>query len=315
MPETIGFPHATSLSLHPSEPTRNLRSTTLLLKKNPKFLVSGLSLIGHGFEHKRLAYGNCLLRENKPGWFASGGSLSACSVAKGKAKYRDVLTVASMATEKPKKRYPGEAKGFVEEMRFVAMKLHTPDQAKEGEKVSEEKPMAKWQPTIEGYLKFLVDSKVVYDTLEKIVQTSPAYAEFKDTGLERSENLSKDLEWFRSQGHSIPEPSGPGTTYAAYLEEISESDPQAFICHFYNTYFAHSAGGRMIGKKVSEMVLDNKLLEFYKWNGDLRELLQIVRDRINKLAEGWTREEKNHCLAETEKSFEYSGKILRLILS
>ncbi|KAF3788208.1 Heme oxygenase 1 [Nymphaea thermarum] len=314
MPETISLHHVTFFSLHASEPTRNLRGRTLLLKRNPKFLVSGLSLIGHGFEHKRLAYGNRLLPERKPILWPSGGSMLVGGVKKEKAKNRDV-TVASMATEKPKKRYPGEAKGFVEEMRFVAMKLHTPDQAKEGEKVSNEQPMAKWQPTIEGYLKFLVDSKVVFDTLERIVQTAPAYSEFKDTGLERSENLAKDLEWFRSQGHTIPEPSGPGTTYATYLEEISENDPQAFICHFYNTYFAHSAGGRMIGRKVSEMILDNKLLEFYKWNGDLPKSLQNVRDKINKLAESWTREEKDHCLAETEKSFQYSGKILRLILS
>lgn len=71
--------------------------------------------------------------------------------------------------EKSKKRYPGEGKGFVEEMRFVAMKLHTKDQAKEGEKEAQEKPLPKWEVTIDGYLKFLVDSKLVYDTLEKIV--------------------------------------------------------------------------------------------------------------------------------------------------
>lgn len=76
------------------------------------------------------------------------------------------------AAEKHKKRYPGEAKGFVEEMRFVAMKLHTKDQAKEGEKEPRGQPVAKWEPTIEGYLKFLVDSKLVYDTLEKIVEIS-----------------------------------------------------------------------------------------------------------------------------------------------
>lgn len=62
--------------------------------------------------------------------------------------------------------------------------------------------------------------------------------------------MAKDLDWFRSQGHAIPEPSSPGASYAKYLEELSEADPQAFICHFYNIYFAHSAGGRMIGKKV-----------------------------------------------------------------
>jgi heme oxygenase (biliverdin-producing, ferredoxin) len=77
-----------------------------------------------------------------------------------------------------------------------------------------------------------------------------ADAAFRNTGLERSEALKKDLEWFKDQGHTIPEPSSPGISYAHYLEELSEKDPQAFICHFYNIYFAHSAGGRMIGKKV-----------------------------------------------------------------
>lgn len=76
-------------------------------------------------------------------------------------------------------------------------------------------------------------------------------AEFKNTGLERSANLDKDLEWFKEQGYTIPEPSSPGLTYAQYLTDLSQNDPQAFICHFYNIYFAHSAGGRMIGKKVT----------------------------------------------------------------
>lgn len=85
------------------------------------------------------------------------------------------VVVAATTAEKPKKRYPGEAKGFVEEMRFVAMKLHTRDQAKEGEKEvkePEERSVAKWEPSVDGYLKFLVDSKLVYDTLERIVEDS-----------------------------------------------------------------------------------------------------------------------------------------------
>eukprot|EP01018_Ginkgo_biloba_P010886 Gb_21799 [translate_table: standard] len=95
----------------------------------------------------------------------------------GRGTSMGMLIVRAAATaEKPKKRYPGEAKGFVEEMRFVAMKLHTKDVAKEGEKEPDAEPIGKWEPTIEGYLKFLVDSKLVYDTLEKIVQkaTHPA---------------------------------------------------------------------------------------------------------------------------------------------
>ncbi|XP_071729523.1 heme oxygenase 1, chloroplastic-like [Rutidosis leptorrhynchoides] len=239
-----------------------------------------------------------------------------------KSKKLAVVVVAAAGTtaaaeEKSKKKYPGEGKGFVEEMRFVAMKLHTKDQAKEGEKEAQDKPLPKWEPTVEGYLKFLVDSKLVYDTLEKIVDRAdyPEYAEFRNTGLERAECLAKDLAWFKEQGHSIPEPSSPGLDYSAYVEELSKKDPQAFICHFYNTYFAHSAGGRMIGKKVSEKVINGKELEFYKWDGDLSQLLQNVRDKLNKVAEDWTREEKNHCLEETEKSFKFSGEILRLILT
>lgn len=84
-----------------------------------------------------------------------------------------VVGVSATTAEKPRKRYPGEAKGFVEEMRFVAMKLHTKEQAKEGEKEvkePEERPVAKWEPTVDGYLRFLVDSKLVYDTLEGIIE-------------------------------------------------------------------------------------------------------------------------------------------------
>ncbi|KAF3610117.1 hypothetical protein DY000_02047310 [Brassica cretica] len=195
-------------------------------------------------------------------------------------------TTAPAASEKQKKRYPGESKGFVEEMRFVAMKLHTKEQAKEGEKETkspEERPVAKWEPTVDG--------------------------------LERSEKLAIDLEWFKEQGYEIPEPTAPGKTYSQYLKDLAEKDPQAFICHFYNIYFAHSAGGRMIGRKVAERILDGRELEFYKWDGELSQLLQNVREKLNKVAEEWTREEKNHCLEETDKSFKYSGEILRLILS
>lgn len=66
----------------------------------------------------------------------------------------------------------GESKGFVEEMKMVSMKMHTKDQAKAGEKVAtqpEERSVAKWEPTIEGYLRFLVDIKLVFQTLDKIV--------------------------------------------------------------------------------------------------------------------------------------------------
>ncbi|CAI9780419.1 unnamed protein product [Fraxinus pennsylvanica] len=233
-------------------------------------------------------------------------------------KPKMVVVSATGDAQKSKKRYLREAKGFVDEMRFVAMKLHTREQAKEGEsKESVGLPMGEWEPTLEGYLKFLVDSKLVYDTMENVMDkaTFPEYAEFKNTGLERSKGLAKDLEWFKLQGYAIPQPSSLGVSYAQYLEELSRKDPQALICHFYTRYFGHAAGGRLMGTKVAQKILNNKELEFYKWDGDLSQLLQNVREKLNRVAETWTKEEKNHCLEETEKSFKFSGDIMRLILS
>ncbi|KAJ8528181.1 hypothetical protein K7X08_021873 [Anisodus acutangulus] len=291
--------------------SRFTQSSNLTLKKSTKNQFSSIP-----FSRITRSSNLSLKKSTKNQFFPVPFSQSSKFSLK-KSSRMVLVSATTSAHEKSKKMYPGEAKGFVEEMRFVAMKLHTKDQSKEGEKEPEGQPMAKWEPSVDGYLKFLVDSKLVYDTLEKIMEKAPfpEYAEFRNTGLERSEGLAKDLGWFREQGYAIPEPSTPGLSYARYLEELSEKDPQAFICHFYNTYFAHSAGGRMIGRKVAEKILDKKELEFYKWDGDLSQLLQSVREKLNKVAENWTREEKNHCLEETEKSFKFSGEILRLILS
>ncbi|CAN4103148.1 unnamed protein product [Withania somnifera] len=66
---------------------------------------------------------------------------------------------------------------------------------------------------------------------------------------------------------------------------------------------------------VAEKILYKKELQFYKLDNNLAQLSQNVRDKLNKVAENWTREDKNHFLEETEKSFKLSGAILRLILS
>ncbi|GJY58789.1 heme oxygenase 1, chloroplastic-like protein [Tanacetum coccineum] len=93
--------------------------------------------------------------------------------------------------------------------------------------------------------------------------------------------------------NSIPEPLSPGIDSCLYIEELSKKGPQAFICHFYNTYFAHIA--------VAAKILIGKELEFYKWDGNLPQLLQNLRDKLNKIAHDWTRDEKNHCRDETVK--------------
>ena len=41
--------------------------------------------------------------------------------------------------------------------------------------------------------------------------------------------------------------------------------------------------------------------------------LASVKEKLNAAAEAWSREEKDRCLEETGKSFQLSGKLLRLI--
>ncbi|KAI5013814.1 hypothetical protein ZWY2020_047306 [Hordeum vulgare] len=41
--------------------------------------------------------------------------------------------------------------------------------------------------------------------------------EFRNTGLERSKVLNKDLKWLSEQGHTILEPSAADIRYASYL--------------------------------------------------------------------------------------------------
>lgn len=101
-----------------------------------------------------------------------------------------------------RKLYPGEKKGITEEMRFVAMRLHKISKPKKSKKSGEssgggkesenvsldenDKATSKqeeevdngglngesWQPSMEGFLKYLVDSKLVFSTIERIVDES-----------------------------------------------------------------------------------------------------------------------------------------------
>lgn len=102
------------------------------------------------------------------------------------------------------KQYPGEAVGIAEEMRFVAMRLRNPKRTtikdKPGQEAEAEDAVAggevlegeedddmkrehkgepegdveagEWVPSMEGFVKYLVDSKLVFDTIERIVAES-----------------------------------------------------------------------------------------------------------------------------------------------
>eukprot|EP00890_Picochlorum_soloecismus_P002508 jgi/Picsp_1/3258/NSC_06098-R1_heme oxygenase 1 len=206
---------------------------------------------------------------------------------------------------------------FLDELRQYAMKLHTREQApKEGQAKApkNQKPFA---PTKEGYLRFMEESKTVYDAFEDIIASNETYVCLRNTGLERGDALSKDVQYaidnWGLHANPVTQEDSPGTLYASKLRELAESNPPAFICHYYNFYFAHTAGGRMIGKKVSEMALDGWMGQFYQWNGDVKQLLEGVRTKINAMAEEWSPEEKQACLEETPATFQYSGSLLKLI--
>jgi len=209
-----------------------------------------------------------------------------------------------------------ESKPFImAELRPYAMKLHTREQApKEGQAKAAPTPMKAWAPTSSGYLQFLVDSKHVYGKLEAIVGGREDLADLRGTGLERTKALAKDIVWLAaSRGCLVPEVGEQGLAYASHLEDLSlqgEASTPQFLNHFYNFYFAHTAGGRMIGGRLSSVLLGGKTLGFYQWEGDVKELLGGCAATIDAKAKQWSREQKDACLQETESAFKFGGSLL-----
>ncbi|XP_076902545.1 putative inactive heme oxygenase 2, chloroplastic [Bidens hawaiensis] len=234
---------------------------------------------------------------------------------------------------KPYRRLrPGEAQGITEEMRFVAMKLREKKLKLETDKLDENEGSSDgeingelddensgdqtWEPELDGFVRYLVDSEFVFSTVERLVDESQdvSFAYFRNSGLERSKCFSKDIEWLSTQDLTIPEPLFTSKKYVNYLEQLAAQSPPLFFCHLYNIYFSHIAGGQVIARKVSEKLLNGQELAICQWPGDPEELLKGMRDKLNALAEHWTRDEKNKCLKETSKCFMYMGTIIRLII-
>jgi heme oxygenase len=157
--------------------------------------------------------------------------------------------------------------GFIEqELRGAAMKLHTKSQAPKEGQATETSRVEPHVTTLEDYLQFLVDSQHVYQAMEDIVNQEEQLTMFRNTRLERTEALEKDVEFMcQEYGLTRPEVGVLGKEYAQELRRIAASgNIPEFMCHYYNFYFAHTAGGRMIGKQMAALLLDKKTLEFYK---------------------------------------------------
>ena len=179
----------------------------------------------------------------------------------------------------------------------------------------EQKPFV---PTKPGVLRFLEESKIVYDTFESIVASDARYECLRNTGLERGPALAQDIDymvstWNLTRTDSSSSSSSPGSVYAATITDLAANNPPAFICHYYNFYFAHTAGGRMIGKQVSDAVLDGWMGAFYKWDGPVSGLLNGVRDSLNEMGAGWSEAEKRASMEETPQTFAMAGSLMRLM--
>lgn len=231
------------------------------------------------------------------------------------------LTSSSSSSSSSVVETVAPAAGFIDtELRGAAMRLHTKSQSpKEGQvqdKPQQHPNKEPYVPTLEDYLKFLVDSQHVYQTFEEVIQSSelsPELTPFCNTGLERSERLKQDIE-FITREYNLEKPSvgSYGESYARDIRNIASKGKDAlpeFICHYYNYYFAHTAGGRMIGKQMSALLLDRKTLEFYKWDGDLNEIKGTVKESIEQMAQGWSREQKDMCIGATMDAFRGGGGI------
>lgn len=213
------------------------------------------------------------------------------------------------------KRRPGERKGFVEEMRMVAMRLHTKDQAKEGEQETSALPIDQWFPTKDDFMQFLVDSRCVYSYFETELAYpgtyDPVYSRLANSGLERLDALDKDIEYLNSIGVDTPQPTPTATRYVNYLRDLAKNNSEAVLCHWYNYYFAHSAGGRMIGRLMQDRLFDGRSFAFYEWDTDVKTILNQVRPIIDEISKDWPRDVKDDCLKETGLAFGYSGTVLQ----
>ena len=128
--------------------------------------------------------------------------------------------------------------------------------------------------------------------------------------------MAEDIDYMVSTWdltRTPPAVDSAGSVYAAKIRDLAANNPPAFICHYYNFYFAHTAGGRMIGKQVSEAALDGWMGAFYKWDGPVSSLLNGVRDSLNEMGSAWSEEEKKASMEETPATFAMAGKLMRLM--
>lgn len=234
------------------------------------------------------------------------------------------------------------SRSIIAEMRSAAMKLHSrpPRAAKKpthsgdaeatahSKKALKKAPMmnvSAWSPSRDAFVQYLVDSQHVYLTFERLILTRPALAlALHGTGLARHAALDDDLLRLgvapravhpASADAAAPTPCVPSAAALAYADAVlaacERGGAPAFACHYYNHYFAHTAGGRMIGRRMQEL-FDVELAFYSSYpHGGVDECVERAKAALEELARGWNERERAACTAETAAAFQGSGALLR----
>ncbi|XP_035845727.1 probable inactive heme oxygenase 2, chloroplastic [Helianthus annuus] len=114
---------------------------------------------------------------------SSSSSSSSYSLNPTSSKAKDESLPNNLLPPVKKKRNayrwlrPGETHGITEEMRFVAMKLREKKLELETDKLDERESDSSdddasddltWEPELDGFLRYLVDSEFVFRTVERV---------------------------------------------------------------------------------------------------------------------------------------------------
>lgn len=214
---------------------------------------------------------------------------------------------ASVPTE------PAAEPTFLDELRGASMRLHSMDQAKEGEQTSQ-KPVAQWAPSEAAFVQHLVDSLQVHNALETYILFRPRLGPLLETGLERSAPLRTDLAGLRTRGGDWPaELPAPSDGAVEYAELIGRADIPAFVAHYYSFVFAHTAGGRFIGKRMEGLLLSNEPLQFYHTypqEGGPGACIAAAKAELDAVVSGWSDAQKAACLDSVPAAFRGGGLVL-----
>ena len=70
----------------------------------------------------------------------------------------------------------------------------------------------------------------------------------------------------------------------------------------------------MIGKRMADVLLEGKVLNFYQWDQDVKGLLDGVRCSIDRMAIDWNDEQKRECLEETATCFRFGVSFIPTVI-